>query len=70
MELLWGRADSVKARLGSLKLSPAQTASLLWEARGSDGLEVTRLERADGPAAAERREPSQARRRSDGRSAS
>ena len=40
VELLWGKADSVKVRAGSLKLSPAQTVELLGEAHG-----VTKHER-------------------------
>lgn len=34
VELLWGRADSVKVTARSLQMSPAQAAKLLWEARG------------------------------------
>jgi LmeA-like phospholipid-binding len=41
VELLWGSADSVKVRASSLTLSPAQTAKLVWEARGASRLEVT-----------------------------
>jgi hypothetical protein len=41
VKLLWGRADSVKVRASSLSLSPAQTASLLWQARGFNDIDMT-----------------------------
>ncbi len=41
VKLLWGKADSVTVRAGQLKLSPAQTAKLLWEARGASTMDVT-----------------------------
>lgn len=41
IELLWGDADSVGVRVGSLSLSPAQAAALLWEGRGADHIDVT-----------------------------
>jgi hypothetical protein len=41
VELLWGSVDSVRVRAKSLRLSPAQAAALLWEARGTDSVEVT-----------------------------
>jgi hypothetical protein len=43
VELLWGSADSVEVRAGSLTMSTAQAASFLWEARGthSVGLSAT-----------------------------
>jgi hypothetical protein len=41
VELLWGSVDSVRVRAGSLALSPAQAARLLWEARGAARLDVT-----------------------------
>jgi hypothetical protein len=49
VELLWGRADSVKATMGSLKVSPTQTASLLREGRGAKALEVTASTAEEGP---------------------
>jgi hypothetical protein len=39
--MLWGSVDSVRVRAKSLSLSPAQAAALLWEARGTDSVEVT-----------------------------
>jgi hypothetical protein len=41
VELLWGHADSVKVRARNLAVSPAQTAKLLWEARGFKKVELT-----------------------------
>jgi hypothetical protein len=41
VELLWGDADSVQVRAGSLTISAARAASLLWEARGTDSLQLT-----------------------------
>jgi hypothetical protein len=49
IELLWGRADSVKASMTSLKVSPTQTASLLREGRGANDLEVTASMAREGP---------------------
>jgi hypothetical protein len=49
VELLWGSADSVRVRAGSLTLSPAQTAKLLWEARGMDSVELTAPSVREGP---------------------
>jgi hypothetical protein len=40
VELLWGSVDSVRVRVRSLALSPAQAARLLWEARGAARLDV------------------------------
>jgi hypothetical protein len=40
IELLWGQADSVTVRAGSLSLSPQQAASLLWEGRGVSRMEL------------------------------
>jgi hypothetical protein len=47
--LLWGSADSVTVRAGHLKLSPEQTAQLLWEARGASTMEVTASSLQEGP---------------------
>lgn len=41
VKLLWGHADSVTVRARNLKLSPKQTAKLLWEARGASSVEMT-----------------------------
>jgi LmeA-like phospholipid-binding len=49
VRLLWGSADSVKVRAGNLTLSPAQTAKLLWEARGASSMEVTAASVREGP---------------------
>jgi len=34
VELLWGSAERVVVRAGSLRLTPAQSAKLVWEGRG------------------------------------
>lgn len=49
LKLLWGDADSVTIRAGSLKLSPAQTAKLLWEARGMKRIRMTAVGVQEGP---------------------
>lgn len=49
VELLWGSADSVTVRARSLTVSPAQTAKLLWEARGMDSIEMTAPSMREGP---------------------
>lgn len=41
IELLWGDADSVEVKAGSLALAPGQAASLLWEGRGADRIDVS-----------------------------
>jgi hypothetical protein len=41
VKLLWGHADSVTVKARSLSVSPAQTAKLLWEARGLNDIDVT-----------------------------
>ncbi len=41
VQLLWGSVDSVRVRAGTLVLSPAQAAELLWEARGTASMEVS-----------------------------
>ena len=41
VKLLWGDADTVKVNAGSLRVTPAQTAKLLWEARGAQSLDMT-----------------------------
>ncbi len=49
VKLLWGNADSVRVRARSLKLSPAQTAKLLWEARGFNHIAMTAATVQEGP---------------------
>jgi hypothetical protein len=41
VKLLWGSVDSVTVRARSLKVSLAQTAKLLWEARGVSDMKLT-----------------------------
>jgi hypothetical protein len=41
VKLLWGDADSVEVRAGSLALSPSQAAALLWEGRGADHIDIS-----------------------------
>ena len=41
VKLLWGDADSVDVRAGTLALSPAQAAALLWEGRGADRIDIS-----------------------------
>jgi hypothetical protein len=41
VKLLWGSVGSVKVKAGSLAISPAQVAKLLWEARGVSSMDVT-----------------------------
>ena len=70
VKLLWGDADSVRVQGGdACKLSPAQTAKLLWEARGMKRIRMTALAVQGGSAAAERRELREARARACGRGA-
>jgi hypothetical protein len=49
VELLWGRVDAVKVRVQSMRISPAQTAKLLWEARGVRRMDVTVNSVKEGP---------------------
>jgi len=49
VKLLWGSADSVTVRARSLRLSPAQTAKLLWEARGLNRIAMTAASVREGP---------------------
>jgi LmeA-like phospholipid-binding len=49
VKLLWGSADSVTVRARRLRLSPAQTAKLLWEARGLDRITMTAESVREGP---------------------
>lgn len=41
VKLLWGDADSVTVRAGSLRSSQEQAAALLWEARGLGDMKLT-----------------------------
>jgi len=49
VKLLWGHADSVDVRAGDLRLSPHQTASLLWEGRDVSSMHVTAASLREGP---------------------
>jgi len=49
VRLLWGNADSVTVRVRSLKLSPAQTAKLIWEARGFGRIAMSAASVREGP---------------------
>jgi hypothetical protein len=49
VELLWGHADSVDVQAGSLRISPAQTAKLLGEARGVKRMSLTAESVREGP---------------------
>jgi len=49
VKMLWGSVDSVRVRAKRLSLTPAQAAKLLWEARGTDRLDVTAASVQVGP---------------------
>jgi hypothetical protein len=49
VELLWGKADSVKVTAASLEISPTQTAKLLEEARGVKSMSLTAESVKEGP---------------------
>jgi len=49
VKLLWGSADSVQVRAVSLRVSPAQTARLLWESRGVNDLRMVAHSVQEGP---------------------
>ena len=49
VELLWGHAESVKVTAGSLQISPAQSAKLLWEARGVETMTMAAASVKEGP---------------------
>jgi len=49
VELLWGHADTVKVSVKSLRVSPSQTAKLLWEARDVSSLDMTAESAQEGP---------------------
>lgn len=41
VEMLWGSVGSVHVSAGALKISPAQAAALLWEARGVHSMDMS-----------------------------
>jgi hypothetical protein len=49
VELLWGKAESVKVTAGSLQMSPAQTTKLLGEARGVKRMSLSAASVKEGP---------------------
>jgi len=49
LKLLWGSADSVKVRALNLRVTPAQTAKLLWEGRGLSSIEMNAARAQEGP---------------------
>jgi hypothetical protein len=49
VKLLWGSVDSMNVKARSLKVSPAQTAKLLWEARDVSEIEMTAASVQEGP---------------------
>ena len=49
LKLLWGSADSVKVRALNLRVTPAQTAKLLWEGRGLSSIEMSATRAQEGP---------------------
>jgi hypothetical protein len=49
VELLWGTVGSVKVRAKSLQISPAETAKLLWEARGVQTMSLMAESVKEGP---------------------
>jgi hypothetical protein len=49
LKLLWHNADSVTVRATRLKLTPAQAASLLWEARGLNDIDLNASSMTAGP---------------------
>jgi len=48
LELLWRHADSVTVKAGALRLTPAQTAKLLWEARGMSEIHLSAASVSEG----------------------
>jgi hypothetical protein len=49
VELLWGKADSVKVTAESLRVSSAQAAKLLWEGRGVGMMSMAVASVKEGP---------------------
>src|SRR5437868_3777099 len=49
VKLLWGKADTVDVRARSLRLTPAQSAKLLWEGRGAHSMTLSAASLQEGP---------------------
>ena len=49
VKLLWGSADSVKVRALDLRLTPHQSAKLVWEGRGASSIDMTSARASEGP---------------------
>jgi hypothetical protein len=49
VKLLWGSVDKVTVKASSLKVSPTQTAKLLWEARDVSEMQLTASSAQEGP---------------------
>src|SRR5664279_3294408 len=49
VKLLWEHADSATVHASNLRLSPAQTADLLWEGRGLGRIDVSASSVQEGP---------------------
>jgi hypothetical protein len=49
VELLWGKADRVTVHAGSLRLSPAQSAKLIWEGRDVARVDARAASVQEGP---------------------
>lgn len=54
VKLLWGDADSVTVKAGSLALTPSQAAALLWESRGVGRMNLSAVSVRVGGLALER----------------
>jgi hypothetical protein len=48
VKLLWAHADSVRVKAGTLRVTPAETAKLLWEGRGAGKVEMTAAHAQEG----------------------
>jgi hypothetical protein len=51
VQLLWGSAERVSVRAGALRLTPAQTAKLVWEGRGAERVDASAASVQEGPLA-------------------
>ena len=49
VKLLWGSTDSVRIRLLDLRLTPHQSAKLVWEGRGASSIDMTAGRAREGP---------------------
>lgn len=49
LKLLWGSADSVTVRALDLRLTPPQSAKLVWEGRRVNSLDMTAARAREGP---------------------